>query len=182
LRATRLSRLCTGNVEASDSAHGQPVRIQILDPAMDLDAGFHGASSPNVPAGQRDMLRSVAMVEDFFECDFFGAPIDAKYGEEYNGGLSLRNPALFLTITEEVDFQSSGAEFEDQWFYSEAKKLVAQGVTLPTKEVAERFSVETIYYDKPLGYHQPQRWQKAKMNDIKEWCPEVGMLVGRRAV
>lgn len=122
--------------------------------------------------------RSMATVEDFFQYDFVGAPIDAKDGEGFHGGLSLRNPVLFWTITEDADFQSSGVESEGQWFYAEAKKRVDQeGVVLPSQEVAQKFAVETIYYDKPLGYHQPQRWQKDRMDDIKKWCPEVGMLV-----
>ncbi|KAH8649098.1 hypothetical protein BX600DRAFT_474538 [Xylariales sp. PMI_506] len=125
--------------------------------------------------------RASVTVEDFFDYDFVGAPIDPKYGHGYNGGLSLRNPKLFLAITTEVDFQKSGQEFEDQWFFTEAQKRVEQGVQLPSSEIARSFSVETIYYEKPLGYHQPERWQSAKMNEIKQWCPEVGMLVGRRA-
>ena len=44
--------------------------------------------------------------------------------------------------------------FEDQWFYSRLKE---RGANLPS-EVARTFAVETIYYERPLGYHQPQRW------------------------
>ncbi|KAI0121277.1 hypothetical protein BJ170DRAFT_676121 [Xylariales sp. AK1849] len=126
--------------------------------------------------------KATMTVEDFFGYDFVGAPIDAKYGAGYNGGLSLRNPRVFLRITREADFQSSSAEFEDQWFYAEAKTREGDGVTLPSPDVASAFSVETIYYETPLGYHQPDRWQHARMEDIKQWCPEVGMLISRRAL
>lgn len=125
---------------------------------------------------------AAATVDDFVEYDFIGAPIDPKYGAGYNGGLSIRNPSLFLRITQEVDFDTSGQEFEDQWFYKEAKLRVDQGVRLAEVDVAKTFSVETIYYEKPLGYHQAARWQKDNMQQVEAWCPEVKMLIGRRAV
>ena len=119
-------------------------------------------------------------VESFFDYDFVGAPIDAKYGQGYNGGLSLRNPKLFLEITRDSDFESSGEDFEDQWFFKEAKARTHQGVLLPSEDAAKVFSVETIYYHQPLGYHQPSRWQRHNMAQIEEWCPEVKMLIERR--
>ncbi|KAK7956393.1 uncharacterized protein PG986_005615 [Apiospora aurea] len=77
--------------------------------------------------------KSLHTVEDFFEYDFVGAPIDPKYGAGYNGGLSLRSPKLFAAITREADFAQSDQEFEDQWFYAEALK---RGAVLPTRLVA----------------------------------------------
>lgn len=122
--------------------------------------------------------RSEERVEDYFKYDLVGAPIAEQYGQGFNGGLSVRNPRVFLNVTRSVDFASSGHEFEDQYFYAELKKA---GAELPTVEAAMTFAVETMYYETPLGYHQPQRWQAAKMGNIEEWCPEVKMLIGRRA-
>lgn len=122
--------------------------------------------------------KSEGRVDDYFEYDLVGAPIAAQYGQGYNGGLSIRNPRLFLNITQEVDFVASGHEFEDQFFYEELQK---RGAALPSADVAKTFSVETIYYETPMGYHQPQRWQSAHMDEVEEWCPEVKMLIGRRA-
>lgn len=122
--------------------------------------------------------RSEERVEDYFKYDLVGAPIAEQYGQGFNGGLSVRNPRVFLNVTRSVDFASSGHEFEDQYFYTELKKA---GAELPTVEAAMTFAVETMYYETPLGYHQPQRWQAAKMANIEEWCPEVKMLIGRRA-
>lgn len=122
--------------------------------------------------------RSEERVEDYFRYDLVGAPIAEQYGQGFNGGLSVRNPRVFLNVTRSVDFASSGHEFEDQYFYAELKKA---GAELPTVEAAMAFAVETIYYETPLGYHQPQRWQAAKMANIEEWCPEVKLLIGRRA-
>ncbi|KUI63183.1 hypothetical protein VP1G_10304 [Cytospora mali] len=122
--------------------------------------------------------KSEATVEDYFRYDLIGAPIAEQYGQGYNGGLSVRNPRVFLEIAREVDFSTSGHEFEDQFFYGE---ILKRGGSLAGVEVAKTFSVETIYYETPLGYHQPQRWQPNMMNEIEDWCPEVKMLVGRRA-
>lgn len=122
--------------------------------------------------------RSEERVEDYFKYDLVGAPIAEQYGQGFNGGLSVRNPRVFLNVTRSVDFATSGHEFEDQYFYAELKKA---GAELPTVEAAMTFAVETMYYETPLGYHQPQRWQAAKMANIEEWCPEVKMLIGRRA-
>lgn len=123
--------------------------------------------------------KSQDAVEDYFEYDYVGAPIDSHYGHGYNGGLSIRNPRLFLEIVKESDFLQSGFEFEDQFFYQKLKEKKAE---MPSEEVAKSFSVETVYYETPLGYHQPQRWQANNMAAIEEWCPEVKMLIGRRAM
>lgn len=122
--------------------------------------------------------KAEASVEDYFRYDLVGAPIAEQYGQGYNGGLSLRNPRIFLEIAKGVDFATSGHEFEDQFFYSELQK---RGASMPGVDMAKTFSVETVYYETPLGYHQPQRWQSARMEEIEEWCPEVKMLIGRRA-
>lgn len=122
--------------------------------------------------------KSQVAVDEYFQYDFVGAPIDPKYGQGYNGGLSIRNPRLFLQVTREVDYTTSGQGFEDQFFYLELQK---RGAEMPPEEVAKTFAVETVYYETPLGYHQPQRWQAEKMTDIEDWCPEVKMLIGRRA-
>ncbi|KAK4170292.1 hypothetical protein QBC43DRAFT_3279 [Cladorrhinum sp. PSN259] len=120
-------------------------------------------------------------VDDFLEWDYIGAPIDRKYGLGYNGGLSLRNPKLFWEIVKLTGGMNK-TEFEDQWFFQQARNMEAEhGIKLPDPETAKKFSVETIYYERPLGYHQPQRWQKARMAEIELWCPEVKMLIGRRA-
>lgn len=122
--------------------------------------------------------RSEEKVEDYFKYDLVGAPIAEQYGHGFNGGLSVRNPRVFLNITRTVDFATSGHEFEDQYFYTELQKA---GAEMPSVEAAMTFAVETLYYETPLGYHQPQRWQAANMPNIEEWCPEVKMLIGRRA-
>lgn len=139
------------------------------------------ASAERILLFQADSIlctKSQEAVDNYFRYDFVGAPIDSKYGQGYNGGLSIRNPRLFLEVVKETDFLTSGEEFEDQFFY---KRLLEKGAEMPVAEIAKTFSVETIYYETPLGYHQPQRWQVSNMAAIETWCPEVKMLIGRRA-
>ncbi|KAH8800709.1 hypothetical protein F5884DRAFT_808558 [Xylogone sp. PMI_703] len=124
-------------------------------------------------------------VDDFLFYDFVDAPIDPAYGEGYNGGLSLRNRSMVLDIIhssswrDEFDHAKNklqqSVEFEDQWFYSKMKALPDRGkaaARLPSQDVAKTFSVETVWYDKPFGYHQVQRWQPDKMDQVHRWCPE----------
>lgn len=146
--------------------------------------------------------RSARAVDDFLEWDFIGAPVnpaymDALQGDNarpgtkgYNGGLCVRNPRLFLDISRQFNFSadlhSGPAEpdlpnylrFEDHWFMyrlQEMPELLAEA-KLPSADVAGKFSVETLYYDQPLGYHQPHRWQPDRYSEILDWCPEVGMI------
>ena len=138
---------------------------------------------------------SDSRVEDFLEYDFVGAPIDvpvsgdAGHGEGYNGGLSLRNRTMILDIVKRFSWKGekeSGQisqagcvtkepclKFEDQWFYHKMKEI--PGSRLPSKEIASKFAVETIWYDTPLGYHQVDRWNSDKMDKVAEWCPEYKM-------
>lgn len=139
------------------------------------------SSSRRVLLFQSDSVlcsKSQSAVEDYFQFDFAGAPIAARYGAGFNGGLSVRNPRTFLQVVREVDFATSGHKFEDQFFYQELQR---RGAPMPSEEEAKTLAVETIFYETPLGYHQPQRWQAENMQAIEDWCPEVKMLIGRRA-
>ncbi|KAI8950869.1 hypothetical protein F4801DRAFT_314807 [Xylaria longipes] len=138
---------------------------------------------------------SPARVDEFLEYDLVGAPIDARFGTGFNGGLSLRNRELVLRVIERWDFGADSAaadapqewKFEDQWFFARMKELGEDGeladelgvkVNLPDQDTASKFAVETIWIEgqMPLGFHQPQRWQGEHMGDIMAYCPEVGMI------
>ncbi|KAJ9139349.1 hypothetical protein NKR23_g7916 [Pleurostoma richardsiae] len=133
--------------------------------------------------------KSEHTVDDFLQYDLIGAPIAMRHGHGYNGGLSLRNPKVMLEVSRRwgakflEEAQDGRAElpnevkFEDQWFYGKLREMKA---TLPPVEVAQTFAVESIDYERPLGYHQPQRWQAGNIDKISEWCPEIWMLGDRR--
>ena len=60
-------------------------------------------------------------IEDFFEYDLVGAPIEASYGHGYNGGFSLRKRSTVMKVLEEwnwEDTKDESSHFEDQWFYN----------------------------------------------------------------
>lgn len=147
--------------------------------------------------------KSTAQVDDFLQWDFVGAPVNPAFMDAlrpgadqrpntkgYNGGLCIRNPRMFLDISRSFNFSAdlySGPpepelpnylRFEDHWFMyrlQEMPELLAEA-KLPPADVAGQFSVETLYYDHPLGYHQPHRWQADRYDEIVEWCPEVGII------
>ncbi|KAI1148415.1 hypothetical protein F4825DRAFT_464930 [Nemania diffusa] len=140
---------------------------------------------------------SPARVDDFLAFDLVGAPIDPRFGSGFNGGLSLRSRELALRVLGRWDFGADSAapdaprewRFEDQWFAARMRELgedaelageLGVRVNLPDREAAARFAVETIWVEglRPLGFHQPQRWQGEHMAEIAEYCPEVGMIAG----
>ncbi|KAG4439431.1 hypothetical protein IFR05_005078 [Cadophora sp. M221] len=132
--------------------------------------------------------KSPLKVDDFLQYDFVGAPIAEPYGRGYNGGLSLRNRSMALDIIHDTDWRSEfdhaenkqeqTVEFEDQWFYKKMEQFPDRGkpaARLPSKEVAMTFSVETVWYGEPMGYHQVTRWQSDKIDQVDAWCPEHRM-------
>jgi hypothetical protein len=138
---------------------------------------------------------SPAKMDDFLEYDFIGAPIDVPedpnkgHGEGFNGGFSLRNRKMILDIISKHSWKEEMASgeisqegcvttnpcltFEDQWFYHKLKEM--PGARLPTRDVAKTFSVETVWYDRPFGYHQVERWNKDRLGEVTDWCPEYVM-------
>ncbi|KAI0804079.1 hypothetical protein GGR55DRAFT_659691 [Xylaria sp. FL0064] len=136
-------------------------------------------------------------VDDFLAYDLVGAPIAPRFGTGFNGGLSLRSRELVLHVLRRWDFAVDSEvpeaplewRFEDQWFYARMRGLAADGelqgelgirVNLPDVETAGLFAVETVWVEgaRPLGFHQPRRWQGEHMEEIMAYCPEVGMIAG----
>ncbi|KAH8890131.1 hypothetical protein GQ53DRAFT_842344 [Thozetella sp. PMI_491] len=115
-------------------------------------------------------------LDDFLDYDFIGSPVDPEYGSGYHGGLSLRNPGLFLQIARDETFEMG---LEHQWFYHHIQK---RGGFLAAPEIAKLFSVGSMNYETPIGYHQPQRWQGKHIEQMRDYCPEISLLLGRRAI
>ncbi|KAJ0114756.1 hypothetical protein J7T55_004497 [Diaporthe amygdali] len=144
---------------------------------------------------------SKASVDDFLEWDFIGAPVLPAYVDStrpnprsFNGGLSIRNPRIFaeiardpnLNFTQDLhsgpyDKLPNNMRFEDHWFMWRIDERPDLNAQIPSPEVAGQFSVETWYFDHPLGYHQPHRWQAERYSEIVEWCPEVGLIYNQEA-
>ncbi len=88
--------------------------------------------------------------EDFLEFDFVGANIKNIPGC-MNGGLSMRDSKAMLKVINNFAWENEQVSGnEDIWFVNCLRQL--QGY-LPTKEEAQRFSVETEYSLGSVGYH-----------------------------
>ncbi|CCD44584.1 hypothetical protein BofuT4_P054850.1 [Botrytis cinerea T4] len=98
-------------------------------------------------------------VDDFMEYDLIGAPIESKFGQGYNGGLSMRSRKTILRVLDEWKYSDNPHPAEDQWFYARFKDLqdrefeegIEDGINLPSMEIARTFAVETIDHPHPLG-------------------------------
>ncbi|KAH6665650.1 hypothetical protein B0J14DRAFT_491760 [Halenospora varia] len=121
-------------------------------------------------------------VNDFLQYDFIGAPIDTTLGRGdvgMNGGLSLRNRTMVMEVITSHSWKGELAEakdvnptvlYEDQWYYQ--KLLNTPGARLPKEEEAKPFSVESLWYDTPVGYHQIGKWNMGRLAEIDKFCPE----------
>lgn len=115
---------------------------------------------------QTDCLLLKNNVDKYLRYDFIGAPWkkpmhNLKNG--FNGGLSLRNVETMIHITsiclpvsyEDKDsLQITGLANEDVYFayhmFTNEKSF-----QLPSYDIAKTFSIETIYYNDPVGLHKP---------------------------
>lgn len=103
---------------------------------------------------QTDTLMRKRIPNHFFAFDYVGAPwswmIDAhgKMVDVGNGGLSLRRVAAMKEICLRY---SRGQLYEDVFFSRYASRV-------PSKDLAMKFSVETVFYEDPCGMHKPYNY------------------------
>ncbi|KAL8907163.1 MAG: hypothetical protein Q9207_001585 [Kuettlingeria erythrocarpa] len=120
-------------------------------------------------------------VDEFLEYDFIGAPFRTDEGFNYNGGLSIRNRVKMLDTARRYT-REPHSPHEDTWFVEKLRQLPPKpngepGANLPSLETALEFSTETIWKEKPLGFHQISRWLPEKVGDLKAWCPESQLAI-----
>lgn len=98
-----------------------------------------------------------------------------------NGGLSLRNVPAIVDLLEHEQRPEGYRQWEDGWLSEKLGNSAAIGAD----EVA--FSVESIYYERPLGYHlrgsgkllDAKVWGNGTLRrQILEYCPEVKIVLG----
>lgn len=94
-------------------------------------------------------------IEEYLQYDFIGAPIKHIDFPCMNGGLSLRSTEAMIRCIKDTPYNSAIHGNEDIYFCKQLQKL---GGNLPTKEVAQSFSVETIYGLGSLGYHAMDKY------------------------
>lgn len=108
---------------------------------------------------QHDSMLLRYGIDEFLKWDFIGAPLYHIDFPAMNGGLSLRNPKKMLEVISRVPYD--GSMNEDIYFCLNIKGK------LPTKEIAQKFSVETIFGLGSLGVHAIDKWHpKEKVHEI----------------
>lgn len=110
-------------------------------------------------------------LSEFLDYDFIGAPW--RNGKCCNGGMSLRSRAKMLEM-----YESGRAQFrlhvtnEDVWLMRHLPRF--NGRVAPA-EVAQKFSVESVYHPRPWAVHKPDLGElgPANMKRLCNDCPEV---------
>ncbi|PQE16708.1 hypothetical protein CJF30_00003418 [Rutstroemia sp. NJR-2017a BBW] len=125
-------------------------------------------------------------VEDFSKYDLVGLPVQDK---GHRGGLSLRKRSSVLRVLENWEFEETKRRedeqiSEDHWFHEKLRKLQEDesiegidpedegAINLPTSEITQTFSVESIDYPHPLGLHRVHKWKEDQRGKLDDWCPE----------
>lgn len=87
-------------------------------------------------------------IEEFLKWDYVGSPWKfQQHGG--NGGLSVRNPKLMLSICKDIEWKALHGN-EDVYF---SNIMLREKMKLAPREVCSKFSCETIFQLGTLGYH-----------------------------
>ena len=111
-------------------------------------------------------------LDEFLKYDYVGAPWDVpgKGGATVgNSGLALCRKSAVLEAIRRYPFEEyveeHGNDFSDVYF----SLAIANK---PIFDVAKRFSVENVFYDKPFGVHKPVQFLDA----LQPHCPGIEIL------
>lgn len=100
-------------------------------------------------------------IEKYLEYDFIGAPLYHIDFPAMNGGFSLRDKKAMLECVWKFPYKGEQTDGnEDIYFCNTLRKLNGK---LPTKEVAQTFSVETIFGLGNLGCHAIEKWHSEEV-------------------
>lgn len=100
-----------------------------------------------------------------------------------NGGLSLRHIPPIIELLEK-EKRAVGSEMEDRWLCDRLQ--VHPGANMPGPEIERHFSVESVWTERPFGYHlrssgkalDPAIWRnEARRKAIFDYCPEVKIIL-----
>jgi len=119
------------------------------------------------------------LLPTFLEYDYVGAPwVNQMVG---NGGFSLRRKSKMIEICNSVP---SFTENEDNYFCYQNIVYLSK----PSFEIAQTFSVETVFYKKPFAIHAP--WKHVNSYEINPYemtyllqtYPAIQTLIDLQAV
>jgi hypothetical protein len=110
---------------------------------------------------------------------YIGAPIHDSINQgnksAQNGGFSLRKKSLMLKAVQ-TKKENENTFPEDIWF-----SVTKKDITNPAPfDIANNFSVETIFNEKPFGFHKPWNYLSGKNYTIlKNNCPELKKIFNK---
>lgn len=108
-------------------------------------------------------------ITDYLQYDYIGAPWSSREPRVGNGGFSLRSKNKTITLLNKMSF--SGIDNEDVWY---SIHMSSVGSIAPVN-VSKTFSVESIFYDNPLGVHK-MGINKMELKKLCETCPEARLI------
>ncbi|MES2395660.1 MAG: DUF5672 family protein [Bacteroidota bacterium] len=106
---------------------------------------------------QHDSLLLREGIENFIDWDYIGAPWGHFNLLGGNGGLSIRNPKKMLEIINRYKYSPVLHGNEDVYF---CKHLPLVNGKIAPRDIAMQFSVETIFFSKPIGIHAADKHLK----------------------
>lgn len=98
-----------------------------------------------------------------------------------NGGFSLRHVPSIVKVLRNGTRKAGYFLWEDRW-------LCDQLTNIAPAQVSRTFSVESEYYERPLGYHlrgsgrflDPNVWKNTtRKRQILKYCPEINIILGQ---
>lgn len=113
-------------------------------------------------------------ITDYLQYDFIGAPWSFQEPRVGNGGFSLRSKKKTLILLEKMNYSTlrySGDVNEDVWY---SKHMSSVGFIAPL-DVAKTFSVESTFYNNPLGVHK-MGITRAELKKLYQACPEARLI------
>lgn len=115
---------------------------------------------------QHDSMLFRKGIDQFLEWDYVGAPWGHFHQLGGNGGLSIRNPKMMLEVCRKYKYNALAHGNEDVYF---CKHLQLIGGKIAPKDIAMQFSVETIFFPKPIGMHAADKYlTREQINEILE--------------
>jgi hypothetical protein len=116
-------------------------------------------------------------ITDYLQYDYIGAPWDPSWyplDKNYlvgNGGFSLRSRSKILALIALIPYNSERPE--DVWY---AQNLHRVNASVAPVNIAKTFSVETVYYERPVAIHRFP-WRCDFRRKIAETCPEAVLIL-----
>lgn len=113
-------------------------------------------------------------VTDYLKYDYIGAPWEGREPRVGNGGFSFRSKNKTLILLEKMRHSTSRYTSdvpEDVWY---SIHMSSVGFIAPV-DVAKTFSVESTFYDNPLGVHK-MGINKKDLKVLCETCPEARLV------